>query len=218
MHSIAVVNRLRCSLHGTHVGPSNHVKCTLAPPNIVVKPDEWPIKLRYGNFNCPPYRSASLSKVQAEFILNVNFLAKADFVFSFLRTLTTWHCPPLLLSIGRASIDGYPRPIGLTVANLQLWVCCCRPMLGQTDGWTPYRYIKPCSTCGLAVSCSNILVKFISLYLEGYKGAVFWSILYDVQKIAEKSLRNRSDKQASYTCQPSRHACISTSNVQLMNH
>jgi len=68
-------------------------------------------------------------------------------VFSFLRTLTTWHCPhPTLLlllpSAGRAAIDRYLLTAGPTAANLQQRVCCCGPMLGQTDGRTPYRCME----------------------------------------------------------------------------
>jgi len=47
-------------------------------------------------------------------------------VFSFLRTLTTWHCPhslaQLLLSVVQQSID-------ISAANLQQLVCCCGPVL-----------------------------------------------------------------------------------------
>ena len=46
--------------------------------------------------------------------------------------LTTWWCPPLMLSAGRAAVDQYLRPA---------WRC--GPMLGQTDCRTPYRYTDP---------------------------------------------------------------------------
>jgi len=41
---------------------------------------------------------------------------------------------PLLLSAGHAAIDRYLLPAELTAANLQQRVCCCGPMLGQTNG------------------------------------------------------------------------------------
>jgi len=41
---------------------------------------------------------------------------------------------PLLLSAGHAAIDQYLLPAELTAANLQQRVCCCGPMLGQTNG------------------------------------------------------------------------------------
>jgi len=54
-------------------------------------------------------------------------------VFICLRTLTTWYCP---LHDAGAS------------ANLQQRVCCCGPILGQTEGQTdrhlPFR--RPCSS------------------------------------------------------------------------
>jgi len=61
--------------------------------------------------------------------------------FSFLRKArwqrsTARIRPTLLLSAGRAAIDRYLLPAGPTAANLQRWVCCCGPMLGQTDGRT----------------------------------------------------------------------------------
>ena len=40
----------------------------------------------------------------------------------------------MLLRSGRAAID--LMPAGPTAANLQQRVCCCAPMLGQTDGQT----------------------------------------------------------------------------------
>ena len=38
------------------------------------------------------------------------------------------------LHAAAAAIDQYLLPAGPTAANLQQWVCCCEPMLGQTDG------------------------------------------------------------------------------------
>jgi len=52
-------------------------------------------------------------------------------VFSYLRTLTTWHCPHLPTTA--AAIDRFLLPTGPTAANLQQRVCCCGPMLGQTS-------------------------------------------------------------------------------------
>ena len=56
--------------------------------------------------------------------------------FSYLRTLTTWHCPhsPAAHAAAAAIIDRYLLPAGHTAANLQQRVCCCKPMLEQTDG------------------------------------------------------------------------------------
>ena len=48
-----------------------------------------------------------------------------------LHTLTTWHCPQS--HAGHAAIDPYLLPAGLTAANLQQRVCCCEPVLGQTE-------------------------------------------------------------------------------------
>ena len=73
-------------------------------------------------------------------------------VFSFLRTLSAWHCSHShagrRAAVRRAAIDPYLLPDGFTAANLQERVCCCcRPILGQTGGRTPGRFIDPaCST------------------------------------------------------------------------
>jgi len=60
-------------------------------------------------------------------------------VFSYLRALTTWHCPHSLAARRRCwsqavqqSIDIH-IPTGPTATNLQQRICCCGPMLGQTD-------------------------------------------------------------------------------------
>jgi len=59
-------------------------------------------------------------------------------VFSFLRRLTTWHCPHLPAAAAerwpavQQSID-ISCPLQPTAASLQQRVCCCGPMLGQTD-------------------------------------------------------------------------------------
>jgi len=60
-------------------------------------------------------------------------------VFSYPRTLTTWHCPHS--PAAAAASDRYLLPAEPTAANLQQRVCCCGPMLGQTDGRTPCRFI-----------------------------------------------------------------------------
>ena len=66
------------------------------------------------------------------------------YVFSFLRQLTTWNCPhlllravcraaaPLLLHAGRAAIDRYLLPAGFTAANTPL-------SIDGTDGRTDTR-------------------------------------------------------------------------------
>jgi len=59
-------------------------------------------------------------------------------VFSFLRRLTTWHCPHLPAAAAerwpavQQSID-ISCPLQPTAASLQQRVCCCGVMLGQTD-------------------------------------------------------------------------------------
>ena len=64
-------------------------------------------------------------------------------VFSFLHKLTTWHYPHLsatcCAAVCLAAINRYFLPAGPTAANLQHWVCCCEPMLGQTDRQTDER-------------------------------------------------------------------------------
>jgi len=64
-------------------------------------------------------------------------------VFSFLRTLTTWHYPhshaARRAAVRRAAIDRCRLSAGPPAANLQQLVCCC----GQTDGPTPHRCIDP---------------------------------------------------------------------------
>jgi len=48
-------------------------------------------------------------------------------VFSFLRTLTKWHCPPLLLSADHAAIDRAPAHSSKPAAvGLLLWAQCPR--------------------------------------------------------------------------------------------
>jgi len=60
-----------------------------------------------------------------------------DDVFSYLRTLTTWHCPHSPDAAAAIdAIDQFLLPAGSTAANLQPRVCCCESMLGQTDGQT----------------------------------------------------------------------------------
>ena len=58
------------------------------------------------------------------------------YLFSFLRTLTTWHCPhsPTTAAEHCAAINLCLLSAGLTAANLQQRVYCCGPRLGQTDG------------------------------------------------------------------------------------
>jgi len=63
---------------------------------------------------------------------------------------------PLLLSAGRAAIDRYVFPAGLTAANLPRRVCCCGPVLRETDGRTPYRYIDAAAPTMRAVPMKNI--------------------------------------------------------------
>ena len=46
-------------------------------------------------------------------------------------------------AVQAAAIDRYILPVEPTAANLQQRVCCCGPMLGQTDGRTLYRFIDP---------------------------------------------------------------------------
>jgi len=53
-------------------------------------------------------------------------------VLSYLRTLTTWHCPHS--PAAAAAIVRDLVPAGPTAANLQQRVCCCGPRLEQTDG------------------------------------------------------------------------------------
>jgi len=67
-------------------------------------------------------------------------------MLSYLRTLTTWHCPH---SPTDAAIDRYLLSAGPTGANLQQRICCCGPMLGQTDGHTDdtVPFHRPCSDC-----------------------------------------------------------------------
>jgi len=62
-------------------------------------------------------------------------------VFSYLSRLTMGHCSNL--SAASAAIDQYLLLVAPTAANLQHWVCCCGPMLGQTDGWTRNHFIDP---------------------------------------------------------------------------
>jgi len=51
--------------------------------------------------------------------------------------LPAFACHTLLLqSTSHAAIDRYLLPAGPTAANLQQKVCCCGPVLGQTDGQT----------------------------------------------------------------------------------
>ena len=61
-----------------------------------------------------------------------------------------WQCgtarirPPHATAV---AIDRYLLPTGPTAANLQQWVCCCGPVMGQsewrTNGRIPYRFADP---------------------------------------------------------------------------
>ena len=69
-------------------------------------------------------------------------------MFSYLRTLTKWHCPHS--PDAAAAINPYLLAVGPTVADLQQRVYCCGAMQGQTDGRMdrqtdiiPFR--EPCS-------------------------------------------------------------------------
>ena len=66
-------------------------------------------------------------------------LEQASLCVSYLRTLTTWHCPHS--PAAAAAIGPYLPLAGPTAANMQQRVCCCGPMLGQTDG---HRTVPPC--------------------------------------------------------------------------
>ena len=83
---------------------------------------------------CPPIT------FKGQFIQRSTHVKLNKSVFSYLRTLTTRHCSHS--PAAAAIIDRYLLPAGPTAANLQQRVCCCGPMLGQTDGWTPYRFIS----------------------------------------------------------------------------
>ena len=61
-------------------------------------------------------------------------------VSSYLRTLTTRHCPHSLAAA--AAIDRHLLPAWPTAANLQRRVCCCGTDR-QTDGRTPCRFVDP---------------------------------------------------------------------------
>ena len=41
------------------------------------------------------------------------------------------------------AVDLNLLPAGTIAADWQQWVCCCGPVLGQTDGRTLYRFIDP---------------------------------------------------------------------------
>ena len=93
----------------------------------------------------------------------------------YLRTLKRWHCPHSPASA--AAIDRYLLLAGPTVVNLQQRVCCCGPMLEQTDGrrdgWaerrtdgrTLYRFIYPAPhTMG---SANNVYVLCVYVSVIG---------------------------------------------------
>jgi len=84
-------------------------------------------------------------------------------VFSFIRQLSVWHCPRLLLSAGacctahllqarRAEIDRCLLSAGLSAANLQQRRAASGRTVGQTDRRTPNRYVDPPSNTMRAVS------------------------------------------------------------------
>ena len=60
-----------------------------------------------------------------------------------------------------AATDRYLLTAGPTVANLQQRVCCCGPLLWQTDGWTPCRFTDsaPRTMRGFAGSGSELQPK-----------------------------------------------------------
>jgi len=68
------------------------------------------------------------------------------FVFSCLLTLTKYADSVALLAVaGRTPLLQQSIEVCCLSGpqHLQQWVCCCGPMLGQTHGWTPYRFIDP---------------------------------------------------------------------------
>ena len=82
--------------------------------------------------------------------------------FSFLRMLTTWYCPHS--PAAAAAIDRDLLPAVLTAANLQQRVCCCGPMLGQTNGQTDgYRTVdRPCFAYYVGSANNSRSLSFVS--------------------------------------------------------
>jgi len=83
-------------------------------------------------------------------------MATKKSVFSYLRTLTTWHCPHS--PAAAASIDRYLLSVWPTAANLQQRRAAAgweRQTNGRTDGRTPDRYMDPAPRTMLAASIIN---------------------------------------------------------------
>jgi len=90
---------------------------------------------RHAHHNTPlPYRGRSENQQDTRMQHSTS-----KSVFSFLRQLTTWHCPHLLLlSAGQQSID-----ISCSPDPQQQTRSIGERRDRQTDGRTPYRYIDP---------------------------------------------------------------------------
>jgi len=88
-----------------------------------------------------------------------------NYVFSYLRMLTTWHCPHSLASrcMLQQSIDVSCR----RAHSNKPAASCCSGRVGQTDGQTPYRFIDPASHTMRAVpikSCITYELESVVIY------------------------------------------------------
>ena len=93
-------------------------------------------------------------------------------VFSYLHTLTTWHCPH---SPAAAAVSNRH----LLPTNLQQRGCCCGYVLGHTDGQTDRRtdtvpFHRPCSTY-IVGSANNAVVH---IRLHPWSGAAPWWVSF----------------------------------------
>ena len=88
-----------------------------------------------------------------------------NYVFSYLRMLTTWHCPHSLASrcMLQQSIDVSCRRAHSNKPAAR----CCSGRVGQSDGQTPYRFIDPASHTMRAVpikSCITYELESVVIY------------------------------------------------------
>ena len=88
-------------------------------------------------------------------------------VFSYLRTLTSWHCPHSPAAVTAPMPGRYLLTAMPTAGNLQQGVCCCRPCCDRRmDGRTPYCFIQPAPQTMHAVPITMICASYTVISID----------------------------------------------------